>query len=270
MIWKLMGLAPRTTFVADKGTQKKQSSTDAQTRVWRVKSAHAGWSPDVARGPQVASDTNPATATQAGEERGLGHFMIDGIRQRVETKLADLKLRLHLTDQQMQQASQMIEQRLTQATPLVAKIFEGKDSTEINEALATLYDGAQADLQQLLSAEQWAEYQQAQTEDRQSQAERMAAADLEQLKGSLQLTDQQFEAAYAALSQYSFEFLQQTQSGLRPPADLPQYVQQTAQAKEDALRPVLTPDQFQKYDAGVIKYVRGVQNFLTSSGNRSP
>ena len=270
MIWKLMGSAPRTMVVADKGTQKKMPSTDAQTKVWRVKSAHTGWSADMARGPQVASDTNPAPAAQAGEDRGLGQFMIDGIRQRVEAKLADLKLRLHLTDQQMQQASQMIEQRLTQATPLVGKIFEGKDSTEVNEALAAIYDESQADLQRLLSAEQWAEYQKAQTEDRQSQAERMATADLDQLKGSLQLTDQQREAAYAALSQYSFEFLQQTQSGLRPPADLPQYVQQSAQAKEDALRPVLTPEQFQKYDAGVIKYVRGVQNFLTASGNRSP
>ena len=87
------------------------------------------------------------------------------------------------------------------------------------------------------------------------------------MKKSLQLTDQQHEAAYAALYQSSLDFLQQTQSGLRPPADLPQFVEQTAQAKTDALRPVLTAEQFEKYDAGVKKYVRGVQGFLNAPGN---
>jgi hypothetical protein len=231
-----------------------------------VQAAHAG---DVARWPQAASGAHTAAAAQAGEERdfSLGRSMIEGIRQRVAAKLADLKVRLHLTDQQMQQASQMIEQRLTAAAPLVDKIFDGKDSREINEALAALYDGAQADMQGLLSAEQWAGYQQGQTEERQSQADHMATADLDRLKGSLQLTDQQHEAAYAALYQSSLDFLQQTQSGLRPPADLSQFVQQTAQAKEEALRPVLTADQFEKYDAGVKKYVRGIQNFLNAPGN---
>jgi hypothetical protein len=267
MTWKWLGPTPGAMVVAEKGAQQKAPSAGAQTQDGRVQAAPS--TGDRARGSHVASNTHPAAAAPAGEDGGfsLGRSMIDGIRQRVTAKFADLKVRLHLTDQQMQQASQMIEQRLTTAAPLVDKIFDGKDSKEINVALAALYDGAQADLQQLFSAEQWAEYQKAQTEERQTQADHMAAADLDRLKGSLQLTDQQHEAAYAALYQNSLEFLQQTQSGLRPPADLSQFVQQTAQAKVDALRPVLTADQFDKYDAGVKKYVRGVQNFLNAPGN---
>ena len=266
MLWQWMGPTAGAKVVADKGAQKKAPMTGAPAKDGRVKAARAG---DVARWTQAAADAKPAAAAQAGEEHGfgLGQSMVDGIRQRVGTKMADLKVRLHLTDQQMQQVSQMIEQRLTQATPLVEKIFEGKDSKEINVALAALYDGAQADLQQLFSPDQWAAYQKAQTEERQTQADHMAAADLDRLKTSLQLTDQQHEAAYAVLYQSSLDFLQQTQSGLRPPADLPQFVQQTAQAKLDALRPVLTADQFDKYDAGVKKYVRGIQTFLNAPGN---
>lgn len=265
MTWKWIGPASGPTAVADQGAQKHAPGAGAQTKDGRAKAVHAG---DVARWTPAAANTKPAAAAPAGEEGGfsLGRSMVDGIRQRVGTKMADLKVRLHLTDLQMQQASQMIEQRLAAATPLVEKIFDGKDSREINEALAAIYDGSQADMQRLLSADQWADYQKAQTEERQSQADHMAAADLERMKTSLQLTDQQHEGAYAALYQSSLDFLQQTQSGLRPPADLSQFVQQTAQAKEDALRPVLTAEQFEKYDTGVKKYVRGIQSFLNAPG----
>jgi hypothetical protein len=263
MVWHWMGSAPVAKVVADRGAQQKAPRAGASTKDGRVQAA------DLARWSQAATATKPSAAAQAGGERGfsLGRSMLDGIRQRVTAKFSDLKVRLRLTDQQIQQALQMIEERLTQAAPLVDKIFDGKDSKEINVALAALYDGAQADLQQMLSAEQWAEYQKAQAEERQTQADHMAAADLDRLKASLQLTDQQAETAYAALYQSSLDFLQQTQSGLRPPADLSQFVQQTAQAKVDGLRPVLTAEQFEKYDAGVKKYVQGVQGFLNAPGN---
>lgn len=186
--------------------------------------------------------TNEAVAT------GVSKMMVNGLKQRLEERLATLKLRLRLTDTQEQQLKSMIDQKLATAGDLTARMIQGKGTPEDQQTLRALYTDAQSEMQRVLTADQWTEYQAYQAEERQTRAESMANAELSRMGRELQLTDTQQEQVYRVLYAQAEKQLIETEAGGPANGDWAQYLQQQNDAKKAALQPVLTPEQLQAYD----------------------
>ena len=179
---------------------------------------------------------------------GISRMVLGGVRQQIAGRIAALKLRLKLTEQQEQQIQTMFDGKLAAASDVVTRMIQGKGTKDDTQALSTLYSQGRAEVQKILSPEQWTEYAKYEAEQRQAAVQRMASGELRQMQGELQLSDAQQAQVREVLRQQAAQQLEETQGGLVPPADWAQYFEQRAQAKKEALRPVLTPEQLKKYE----------------------
>jgi Spy/CpxP family protein refolding chaperone len=171
-----------------------------------------------------------------------------GLRQRLEGRLAALKLRLNLTEQQDQQLHGIIDQKLATAGDITARMIQNQGNPADQKALGALYAEAQTEMQQLLTPEQQTAYQQYTTEERQSNAERMASGELSRLQRDLQLTDEQQDQVFDVLYDQTLQQLQEAEAGGPANGDWAQSFQQRNAARKAALQSVLTPEQMQAYD----------------------
>ena len=186
--------------------------------------------------------TNEAFAT------GVSKMMTGGLRQRLEGRLATLKLRLNLTEPQEQQLRGLIDRKLATAGDITARMIQGKGAPADQQALGALYAEAQTEMQQVLTPEQWTAYQQYTTEERQSNAERMADGELSRLQRDMQLTDEQQDQVYSVLYDQTLQQLQEMEAGGPANGDWAQSFQRRNAARKAALQSVLTPEQMQAYD----------------------
>lgn len=262
--------APPPPVIDETGLKRlRQDITEARNRAQMLESANAELSTELAKLRQPAT---PSAATSAGTAtdpaatnlnwRSLisgvmtneqfasaaSKMMIGGMRQGLEQRLASLKLRLNLSEQQDQQFRAMVDRKLATATDLTTRMIQGKASKEDQQALGALYSEAKAEMQQILTPAQLAEYQKYETEERQARAQDMAGRELSRMQRDLQLTDTQAEQARTILTQQAEKQILDTEGGVPPSGDWAQYLQQHNESKKDALRTVLSPDQLQAYD----------------------
>ena len=238
----------------------QQQVASAHAKVRQLEDANRQLSAATNAADLPAAPATSEASTKQAFAVALTKQMLDGIRQGGALRLAELKLRLNLSDQQEQALLQMYDQKIAKATPILEKITQGQGTRADNEALAANFDEAQKETQQTLSPTQWTEYQKAQTEELQGNAKKQTTAEFERLKDALQLTEQQHEQVYTALYQITDAALEQTHGGLRPPPDWGEYIQAAADAKQQALRNVLTPEQAQAYDNIVKTFLRSTLN----------
>src|SRR5439155_12317205 len=125
-----------------------------------------------------------------------------------------------------------------------SKMMNGKMSKEDVEKQKTSVSDTKAQIKELLTAEQQAEYEKFQVEERQTQAQMVANVEVPQLQLMLQLTQAQQDQVFQILYQQAEQNLNQTDGGTRVPMDW----QQMIDVKKEALRAVLTPEQFKSYE----------------------
>jgi hypothetical protein len=186
---------------------------------------------------------------------------------RSQQKLQLLVSRLHLTPQQEAAVKSAMDEESKAMQKGVSQILQGgkveppsNNFTPLNEALKAI-----------LTPDQMTTYQQMETEEKSSNAETLATFEMNQMAPSLQLTDAQKDQVYSALyqiqmdnqnlakSQVQVQQLNSTggdqatngsASSTAPstsPPDPAAYLDKMAQAKEDALAKILTPDQLTIY-----------------------
>ncbi len=205
---------------------------------------------------RIGSGTGNLTA--ASRPAGMGKMVAVAVRQQAEMKLAALKSKLHLTDEQAAAVQELLKKQTDQQVEMASKMFEGKLTAEDMKSAPKLnFDG---ELKPLLSTDQWTGYQQYKTQEQQQQVQMASQGELMQLSPMLQLSDQQREQVGSILQQqYQQAMTQQSGAGSSVPGDL-QVVDQMLDSKKEALRAVLTPDQMQSYE----KFVESQREMIKS------
>ena len=194
---------------------------------------------------------------------GMSKMMAVAVRQQAEMKLAALKSRLHLTDEQAAAVQELLEKQTDQSVEMASKMFEGKLTAEDISSRPKLdFDGQ---LKQMLNADQWTGYQQYKTEEQQRQVQMASQAEVMQISSMLQLSAQQQEQVTSVLhQQYQQMMAQQPDAGL-PTPDSIQLVEQMFNAKKEALRAVLTPEQMRSYEKFVESQREMVKSMIPQS-----
>ena len=209
--------------------------------------------------PAARAGGQPATSRMAG----MGKMMAVAVRQQAEMKLAALKSRLHLTDEQAAAVQELLKKQSDQSVEMATKMFDGKLTQEDMSARPKLdFDGQ---LKQMLNPEQWTGYQQYKTEEQQRQVQLASQAEMMQLSPMLQLSAQQQEQVHTLLQQQYQQMMSQQPDTSLPTPDSIQRVEQMFNAKKDALRAVLTPEQMQSYEKFVESQREMIRSMLPQS-----
>ena len=203
--------------------------------------------------PSPASD-----GAAAPRPAGMGKMIAVAVRQQAEMKLAALKSRLHLTDEQAAAVQELLKKQTDQSVEMASKMFEGKLTAEDMKSRPTFdFEGQ---LKQVLNAEQWTGYQQFKTEEQQRQVQMASQAEVMQISSMLQLNAQQQEQVGGILQQqYQQMMAQQPDANMPTPGNF-QRMDQMLDAKKEALRAVLTPEQMQSYE----KFVESQREMIKS------
>jgi hypothetical protein len=203
----------------------------------------------------------PARATgPAGTPRpaGMSKMVAVAIRQQADMKLATLKSRLHLTDEQAAAIGDLLKKQTDQQVEMATKMFEGNLTAE-DMKLSPKSD-FEGQLKQVLSTDQLAGYQQYKTDEQQQQVRMASQGELMQISPMLQLSAQQQEQVGSVLQQqYQQIIAKQSDAGSSSLGGL-QVMDQMLDAKKEALRSVLTPDQMQSYE----KFIESQREMIKS------
>lgn len=168
--------------------------------------------------------------------------------RKIEERVAALKSRLGLADEQAAKVKAVLEQSekgggdaadvLAREGNLdVAKLLSGENKSE--------REASDAKVAELLTPEQQAKFQTFQQEQKENRVEIATNREMARLQQSLTLTPEQKDQAYQALGGLAqHEDDQASTSGFDPQAMVAKQ-----QARRDALRPILTPEQMKAYES---------------------
>jgi hypothetical protein len=205
--------------------------------------------------PRPARAGEPAASPRPA---GMGKMVAVAVRQQAEMKMAALKSRLRLTDEQAAAVRELLMKQADQQAEMASRMFEGKLTAEDMKSRPTLdFEGQ---LKQVLSAEQWTGYQEYKTEERRQQIQMASQSEMMQLSPLLQLSaEQQQQVSGILQQQYQQMIAPQADATMPTPGNF-QRMDQMLDAKKEALRAVLTPEQMQSYE----KFVESQREMIKS------
>ena len=207
-------------------------------------------------------------AAASPQAAGMGKMVSTVLRQQAELKLVAMKSRLHLTDEQVEAVRELLGKFADQQVQMATKMFGGKLTQEEMSSLPKFdLDGQ---LKQVLTPDQWTGYEQYKTEEQRQQMQLAAQAELMQLSPALQLSAQQQEQVSGILQQHYQQYIaQQGSSSVAVPAG----VDQMLDAKKEALRAVLTPEQQQGYEKFIEsqrEMVKSMKSMMGGAKDQTP
>jgi hypothetical protein len=178
----------------------------------------------------------------------MAQVMSAAVKQQTEMKMAALKSRLTLTDDEEQAIRDILDKEADYAAEMGQKMMSGQLSqADIKKAMADQKNRQAAvdqQIQNVLTPAQYIAYQNSQNDDKKNQAQMQANAEMAQIQSSLQLSDDQKNQVFTAL--YSGYAQQAGVDGATPAYD-PMDIDGQFNAKEAAMQAVLTPEQFAIY-----------------------
>jgi hypothetical protein len=194
----------------------------------------------------------------------LSGMMKAAIEQQVEGKVSAMKLRLNLTPDQEAAVREILGREMRRGTEMAEKMFKGEltmeqlqDSAKENLSPVSERDQIKA----LLTADQQEAYAAYEKEEAQRMARLVANSELLQLEGALQLDPGQQDKVYAVLAEQA----QAQFGGQGGGMDLTQMNER----KADALKAVLTPEQFAQYRKFQEQQQKMIEAFLPKSGSNA-
>jgi outer membrane murein-binding lipoprotein Lpp len=172
---------------------------------------------------------------------GMSKMMDVFMNQRVDSKMAALKGRLNLSPEQEASIREILAKQSKAGTEMAQQMFSGNGiKTNVLSQVGAMAKDDQ--IKALLSPEQATAYDAVEKEEQGANVRLMANAELLQLQSTLQLSEDQQDKVFTVLAeQAQAQFLDAPTNGAN--LDLPGMFQR----KADALRGVLTPDQFERY-----------------------
>ena len=175
----------------------------------------------------------------------MGAAMEDAMKTQAEGKLSRMATSLHLTPEQVTAAKEIL---MRQAKVMAKSMQQGMSGKLNKEEIARMSKEAgnpETQIQELLTADQKANYPAYQKEEAVNTASKVANSELVQLQTTLELSPDQLDPVFAALYQSSLDQL----SGNSKPEGKGQaaIMQWTLDQKAKALEPLLTASQLEKF-----------------------
>jgi Spy/CpxP family protein refolding chaperone len=237
----------------------------AKTRVEQIEQVNADLASQLAKLKQAAATVTASTTSPPSTEKKPDGFLSAlfgggsdtnraaemrkiveaGMKQHLNHRLNVLKFRLKLTDEQEQQLRATIDRQAAKDVEMASKLFEGKLSEDEKSNVGGMKDDFETEIKQILTPEQLAEYEAYKTEERKNHAQMVANSELSQMQTMLRLTDDQQEKVFNVL--YSNAEQTFNPDNMTNPGDWQKAWQQREDAKADAFKTILTPEQFDAY-----------------------
>jgi hypothetical protein len=223
---------------------------------------------------QNAPKPDDGTEADKSPAAGMSNMVKAVVQQQMEMKMAAMKARLKLTDEQTQAVQDIMDKQSQVAEDLAGKMMSGKMSRDDMQK-AMKDGGASPDdlnnqLQGVLSPDQYTAYQAMQNDDKKSAAETGANMELSQIQSTLQLSEDQKDKVFNVL--YG-QYAQQAGVDGATPSGNPTDIEGQMEAKKAALQSVLTPDQFDTYSKFVDsqkKMINAMMGSANAAGSGEP
>jgi hypothetical protein len=196
-----------------------------------------------------------ATQTQATKPEApanpfasMGGMIKDYMARQSASKFQLLVAKLHLSPEQQAALKAAMDDEDARNQAMTAKTFSGGKVDPQEMADLKTHKSVDQTLNEILNPEQKTEYQQYETDEKNSQAETVASVEMNQFAPALQLSDSQKDQVYTALTQVQLQAQDPNwiKSNVNP-ADPSAILDAQAKAREDALSKILTPDQLTTY-----------------------
>lgn len=217
------------------------------------------------------TDTPAENALIKQQQEKMAKAMKDRKSLKVSERLAALKARLGLTDAQTEALRKVLTDHMKDGSEWMANQIDEKEAASPTEELArvtALLKGPdQKELDSkvlaLLSPEQQQAYSAFQAEQQANKIEIKVNKELARMQNSMSLTNEQKDKVFSTLSQIAAEEGDSAPSGLAALAGLLQQsgnadaiktpemdqIEQSKKRRSDAMREILSPEQFEIYDA---------------------
>jgi len=181
-----------------------------------------------------------------GMAGAMGKFMKAALQQRIDSRLETLKSKINLTPEQEQSLREIWEKELDAQQGMAMKVLGGKLKEEDASTIEKSTFNARDEIRKTLTAEQWDGFQQFEQEERAGMARLAANSELLQLQQVLPLSPEKQDQVFAVLMKQAEGQFNDTQQpgGVTRAMDW----QQQFEAKKEAMRPVLSPEEFKAYE----------------------
>jgi hypothetical protein len=210
-------------------------------------------------------DTNKMTEAMTGMMRTM-------IESQVSGKVSVLKRRLELTEEQERTLTSILMQQGEAGVEASRKMLGGKLSQEELSQLTENAKSPREEIHAILTPEQWEGFQTYEKEERHQQARAVANAELLQMQTQLGLDIDQEDRVKAVLSEQALaQFSAGEQfSAAGAGANAIEFMRQQNEKKQEALRGVLTPEQFDRYRKFQEQQMKMIETFMPKGPKGGP
>jgi hypothetical protein len=190
----------------------------------------------------------------------MGKMMEVAMQEQLDGKMSALKTRLNLTSEQETSIREILAKQSKAGSDMVQQMFSGgglktNDLTNVRELTGD------AQIKALLTPEQAAAYDAFQKEEQNANLRLIANSELLQLQSALQLDETQQDKVFTVLADQAQAQFMDPQTNAGSAIDFRGMLQR----KADALRPVLTPDQFERYQKFQQQQLNMIQTFTAGA-----
>lgn len=266
-------------------TQLRESEAQKDQLVTKLNELRKSALPTVAPETPVAQ-VSPTNAPEAsplsafanlfgkgnGESNGMasamGKFMKAAMQQRIDSRVAGLKVKANLNADQEKAVRNIMEKELGSQQELAMKALSGKLNTNDTAVVESARFNARDEIRKVLTADQWTGFEQFEKEERSNMARLVANSELLQMQQVIPLSQEKQDLVFSALVKQSEAQL----GGGNDPAGQARAAnwQQQFEAKKDAMRAILSPEEFQAYEKHLDSQQAMIKSFLPNMNQAAP
>jgi hypothetical protein len=200
-----------------------------------------------------------------GMSEAMSGMMKSVLEQQTDAKLAGMKAKLNLTPEQEKAIREIMAQQMSRGVEMAQKMFKGELSKEEMEKMGKEpMKSEEEQIKALLTPEQIAGYDDYEKEEKVRMARLVANSELMQMQTTLQLTEEQQDKVFAVLAE-------QAQSQFDPKSTGTNGFdfRHQAETKAEALRGMLTPEQFERYRKFQEQQIKMIEAFMPKDATNS-
>jgi len=190
----------------------------------------------------------------------MSDMMKSALEQQVEGKVMAMKSHLKLPPEQETAIRDILNKQMGKGVEIAQRMFKGDLSKEELEQAGKPAASERDEIKAVLTPEQLAAYDDYERDEKSRMARLIANSELLQIQSSLQLTEEQQDKVFAVLVERA-----QKQFDPENAVGGADYRAQT-EAKTEALRGVLSAEQFERYQKHQEQQLKLIESFMPKSG----
>lgn len=199
-----------------------------------------------------------------GFSEAMSGMMKAAIEQQIEGKMSAMKTKLNLTPEQDAAVRDIMGRQMSKGTELAQKMLTGDLTKEEMEKIGKEPSSEGDQIKALLTPEQIAAYDEFEKEEKTRMTRLVANSELLQMQSSLQLNEEQQDKVFAVLAEQAesqFDPQKANSGGFD--------FRKQSEQKAEALRSVLTPEQFERYQKFQEQQLKLIESFMPKGASNA-